>query len=81
MVSLLEHLQVTKACYFHKPTYKTLQSSLEALRSHCVGNGVRELCMPCIGCGLDRLQWGRVSDMIQKVFADVDISITVYYFK
>ena len=71
--------QVTKVHYFHKPTYDTLHSSLQAMRDHCVSNGVKELCMPRIGCGLDRLKWEKVVEMIQEVFAGLDISITVYY--
>lgn len=71
--------QVTKVRYFHKPTYDTLHSSLQAMRDHCVSNGVKELCMPRIGCGLDRLKWEKVVEMIQEVFAGLDISITVYY--
>lgn len=71
--------QVTKVRYFHKPTYDTLRSSLQAMKDHCVSNGVQELCMPRIGCGLDRLKWERVVEMIQEIFAKVDISITVYY--
>ena len=72
-------LQVTKVRYFHKPTYDTLSSSLHALRDHCVSSGVRELCMPRIGCGLDKLKWDRVVAMIREVFADMDMVITVYY--
>ena len=72
-------LQVTKVRYFHKPTYETLRSSLCALRDHCVSSEVRKLCMPRIGCGLDKLKWERVVAVIQEVFADVDMAITVYY--
>ncbi len=71
--------KVTKPRYFHKPTYDTLRSSLLALHKHCQRNGVGELCLPRIGCGLDRLQWDRVSHMIQEVFSETDIAITVYY--
>lgn len=72
-------IQVTKPRYFHKPTYDTLRSSLLALHEHCHGNGVTELCLPRIGCGLDKLQWDRVSRMIREIFADSAMTITVYY--
>lgn len=71
-------VQVTKPRYFHKPTYDTLQSSLVVLWKHCVDNGITELCMPRIGCGLDRLEWDKVKEMIQEVFAGSKIAITVY---
>ena len=72
-------IQITKPRYFHKPTYETLRSSLLAMKDHCQANCVRELCMPRIGCGLDRLQWDKVSGMIMEIFNELDISIRVYY--
>lgn len=34
--------------------------------------------MPKIGCGLDLLDQKKVSAMIQRVFGEMDITITVY---
>lgn len=31
-----------------------------------------------IACGLDRLQWDRVSEMLEQVFKPSHISITIY---
>lgn len=31
-----------------------------------------------IACGLDRLQWDRVSEMLEQVFKHAHISITIY---
>ena len=72
------HTQVTKPRYFHKPTYDTLNSSLLCLRDRCLADGVTSLCMPRIGCGLDKLNWTTVVVMINTVFGDCDISITAY---
>ena len=36
-----------------------------------------KIAMPQIGCGLDRLKWKDVSDVIKDVFADTDIEILV----
>ncbi|XP_015764470.1 PREDICTED: O-acetyl-ADP-ribose deacetylase 1-like [Acropora digitifera] len=71
---------VTKEKYFHKPTYKTLESSLVAMKEHCVSHGIISLSMPRIGCGLDGLQWPRVQNIIEEVFQDTDIKVTVYTF-
>lgn len=68
---------VTKAKYFHKPTYESLESSLRALRTLCVDLQVRQLAVPRLGCGLDKLNWERVRDMLQAVFSDTAIEITV----
>jgi hypothetical protein len=49
------------------------------MREHCQGNSVKALALPKIGCGLDRLSWDRVSQMIRSIFKEVEIEITVYY--
>ncbi|KAG9269578.1 ADP-ribose glycohydrolase OARD1 isoform X2 [Astyanax mexicanus] len=69
---------ITKKRYSHKPTYETLRQSLEAMKTHCLENGVTRLSMPRIGCGLDRLRWDRVIVMIEEVFQNTDVTITVY---
>lgn len=69
---------ITKKRASYKPTYKNLQKSLEAMKSHCLKNGVTELSMPKIGCGLDHLQWENISTIIEEVFEGTDIRITVY---
>ena len=69
---------VTKDRYFQKPTYGSLESSLVAMRRHAVQYGVRNVAMPKIGCGLDKLDWGRVRSLIETVFDDTDIHFTVF---
>ncbi|XP_076840724.1 ADP-ribose glycohydrolase OARD1 isoform X2 [Brachyhypopomus gauderio] len=69
---------ITKKRYNHKPTYETLRQSLEAMRAHCLDNGVTSVSMPRIGCGLDGLNWKKVSVMIEDVFLHTDVTITVY---
>ncbi len=71
---------VTKEKFYHKPTYESLTSSLEAMRDHCERNGVRELCMPRIGCGLDKLEWRRVKAILGKMFSPskTEVKITIY---
>ncbi|KAG7472574.1 hypothetical protein MATL_G00110060 [Megalops atlanticus] len=69
---------ITKKKASQKPTYDTLRQSLQAMKAHCLENGVTSLSMPRIGCGLDRLKWDKVSVMIEEVFQDTNISITVY---
>lgn len=61
-----------------KPTYETLEGSLTAMRNHMVTNGVKDLAIPQIGCGLDGLQWDQVDARIRSVFGETDIEITVY---
>jgi hypothetical protein len=62
------------------PTYQTLESSLRAMRAHMLNNSVKEVAIPTIGCGLDRLEWPHVQTMLFKVFGDDPFKITVYKF-
>ncbi|XP_045197035.2 ADP-ribose glycohydrolase OARD1-like [Mercenaria mercenaria] len=71
---------ITKPQYFNKPTYKTLEQSLQAMKAHCVENDVKAVSMPRIGCGLDKLVWPKVEEILKKLFQDSDIVITVYSF-
>ena len=56
----------------------SLESSLRTMRDQCLENNIHQLAMPRIGCGLDKLNWDQVSRLIQTVFADDDIQITIY---
>ena len=47
----------SKPRYFHKPTYKALQASLLALKGHLETNIVTCISLPCVGCGIDQLDW------------------------
>lgn len=68
---------VTKERYYQKPTYQSLQEALEKLADRCRADGVADLAMPLIACGLDGLEWDKVSAMIQDVFRDIVGNITV----
>ena len=70
---------VTKKKYWGKPTMDTLHASLVDLKRLCMEKKVTVLSMPKIGCGLDKLRWGDVCDMIKEIFADTDIKIKVFY--
>ena len=59
---------VTKDAYFDKPTLLTLRRSLEKMRDRLVEHGVSGLAMPRIGCGLDKLKWDAVKQILTDVF-------------
>ena len=69
---------VTKARYWDKPTYQTLKSSLKKMKSHAVTHGVSCICLPRIGCGLDKLEWNIVRSMIIEGFRDTNVVIKIY---
>lgn len=70
---------ITKSKYYGKPTYQTLQMTLDDMKETCELEGIKRLAMPKIGCGLDRLSWGKVREMIKETFKDTDIEIEVRY--
>ena len=71
---------ITKERYFHKPTYKSLTTALMECREICLENNITSIAMPTIGCGLDRLEWDRVSEIIKLVFEKTGIDILVCRF-
>lgn len=68
---------VTKARCFHKPTYDSLYETLVDMRNQLESWDVTKLAIPYIGCGLDKLDWDNVRDIIEDVFEETDIEILV----
>ncbi|MCM1335326.1 MAG: macro domain-containing protein [Bacteroides sp.] len=73
---------VTKEKYYHKPTYETVKQSLKNMKKMLQGSNTfykppHKIGMPLIGCGLDGLQWERVSAIVKEVFNDTDFEILV----
>jgi hypothetical protein len=68
---------VTKPKCYHKPTYESLRESLEAMKNLMSLWAVTKLAIPKIGCGLDRLSWPEVYDIICEVFEGTDVEILV----
>ena len=69
---------VTKKNFWEKPTYESLQESLRAMQNHAFQHNVKEICMPKIGCGLDKLEWNKVKILLKEVFAGGITHITIY---
>ena len=72
---------VTKPKYWHKPTYDSLRESLEMMKEQMDFVGATKLAIPMLGCGLDKLQWTQVENVIKDIFADTDINIVVCVLK
>lgn len=70
---------ITKKTYSGKPTYKSLEIAITDMADLIDLYKIKYLAMPKIGCGLDRLQWSSVREIIKEVFEDVDIEILVCY--
>ena len=70
---------VTKRKCYHKPTYASLRESLEDMIETIETLEIEKIAMPMIGCGLDKLDWDVVKEIIEDVFEDIDIEILVCY--
>ena len=70
---------VTKERYWMNPVYATMRQCLTDLKRQCKAHSVNKLAMPKIGCGLDRMDWKYVKQIIQDVFRDTNIEIIVFY--
>ena len=63
---------------FNKPTYNTLRAALERMRTHAENNSISKNSMPCIGTGLDQLDWDNVKLLIQETFRTSPVEVVVY---
>lgn len=69
---------VTKKLYYHKPTFKDLESSMLRLFGYCRELNITEISMPYnISCGLDRLHWPHVYTLITDIFENTDITVYI----
>lgn len=68
---------VTKPKYYHKPRYEAVREALETMKDIMEMNATTKLAMPKIGCGLDKLSWSEVYEIICEVFEDTDVEILI----
>jgi hypothetical protein len=47
------------------------------MKEQCEQKDITKLAMPLIGCGLDRLSWDNVSEIIEDVFEETNIDILI----
>ncbi|XP_037822217.1 uncharacterized protein LOC119610890 [Lucilia sericata] len=69
---------VTKERNHERSTYIALFYALTATRDHMRQHGVKKLAIPRLGCGIDRLDWLRVKNILEMVFAEDEVDITTY---
>lgn len=69
---------VTKEHYYDKPTLLTVREALLDAKWQMEFLKVNKLAMPRIGCGLDKLEWAFVKEIIKDVFKDTDVDILVF---
>lgn len=68
---------ITKRVSSGKPTYRSMREALISMRKLIHVHGIKEIAMPKIGCGLDKLSWARVRELLEEIFEDDDLTIRV----
>lgn len=68
---------VTKPRAFQKPTYDDLTDAIEDMAEQMYDKEIMKLAIPLLGCGLDRLEWDKVKEIIENEFAYTDVDILV----
>lgn len=70
---------VTKDRYYEKPTLKSLTKALISMKNIILTYPAEQhkIAMPQIGCGLDRLKWEDVSEIIKDIFKDTNVEILI----
>ena len=66
---------ITKHYVNEKPTYNNLLISLLNLKKYCENNNIKTLIMPKIGCGLDKLNWNKVKNLLYDNFNNYKIIV------
>ena len=69
---------ITKQRYFQKPTYDAIFNTLSEMKDHAIANNIRSIAMLKIACGLDKMNWEKVSKIIVDVFQHSGITIFIY---
>lgn len=68
---------VTKQTVSHLPNYQSVVKALIILKGQMQSDNKNRLAIPKIGCGIDRLEWYVVSELIKAIFSDTDVDILV----
>lgn len=72
---------ITKHLVWEKPTYESVTGALTVMKDLMLQQNIKHLAMPTIACGIDGLQWAKVSEIIKSVFSDTDVDIRIYKLK
>ena len=72
---------ITKQNYWEKPSYLDLFCSILNLKRKLEINNEISISLPRIGCGIDRLNWEKVKQMILFIFHNSSINVTICHNK
>ena len=71
---------VTKPRFYQKPTYYSVRRAFQSLKHHLDELGLKQIAIPGhICCGLDRLDWASIKQILRMVFERSDIEVHVFH--
>lgn len=71
---------ITKEKYSDKPTQKSMYEALFTASNYIVQQDIKEISLPRIGSGLDKLNWEDTESNLYHVFKqNDDLQLNVYY--
>lgn len=71
------YMLFVKESSYDAPIWSALEKSLNTLTKKVVKKGIKNLAMPKICCGKNGFDWEDVENLIEEIFADIDINIMV----
>ena len=70
---------ITKRFFYEKPRIDQFEQAIISFRDEILRWGIREVAVPRLGTGLDRIPWGVVKRIILAVFNGYDVDVYVHY--
>lgn len=66
---------VTKEYYWERPTYENLKLCIKNLYLLCKNHDVQKISIPKLGCGLDKLEWYLVEQILNEEMKEIKINV------
>ena len=63
---------------FPQTFFYALKNSLILMGNHAEAHGVKNIRLPQLGCGIDKLQQSKVNKILHEVFHQTEVGITVF---
>ena len=71
---------VTKPRFYNKPTYSSVRAAFQSLKRLLNELELTQIALPGhVCCGLDKLNWGRIKQILREVFAGSGIVVHVFH--
>lgn len=69
---------VAKKYHYNKSSYDSFSGAFESMKKICINENIKNVALPLLGCGEDKLIWSHVEKKLKKVFKDIDITFIIY---